>query len=70
MAEATEENTVEITHGSVEYSLSEAAVGIDDLIESLVQAKADGAKYVVGMSGNYRGAKYLRLHTEPERLDW
>lgn len=47
--------------GSVEYSKAEAEVSIDDLIAALEEAKEDGATHVVGLSGNYRGAQYVRL---------
>lgn len=47
--------------GSVEYSKDEAEVSIDDLIAALEEAKEDGATHVVGLSGNYRGASYVRL---------
>jgi hypothetical protein len=47
--------------GSVEYSREEAAVTIDELISQLEQARADGVTHVVGLSGNYRGAKYVSL---------
>ena len=50
-----------IPAGSVEYSREEAQVEIDDLIAQLEQAKEDGATHVVGLSGNYRGAQYVRL---------
>lgn len=50
-----------ISAGNVEYNMEEAQVKIKDLIAQLKQAKRDGAKYVVGLSGNYRGAQYVRL---------
>lgn len=50
-----------IPAGSVEYSQSAAAVDIDDFIRVLEQAREDGATHVVGLSGNYRGAQYVRL---------
>ena len=55
------ELTVTIDAGSVEYSLDEAAMPIDDLIELLEQAKEEGATHVVGASGNYRGAQWVRF---------
>ncbi len=55
------ELTVTIDAGSVEYSLDEAAMPIDDLIELLEQAKEEGATHVVGTSGNYRGAQWVRF---------
>lgn len=69
MSDATKTNTVEISSGSVEYDLSAAAVDITELIEALTTARdEEGAEYVVGLSGNDRGAKWLVLHTEPESL--
>lgn len=53
-----------ISAGSVEYSRESAEVDIDELIEALEQAKADGATHIVGYSGNYRGAQYVRLGTD------
>lgn len=53
--------------GSIEYSLDAAKVKIDDMIAALESAKADGAEFVVGLSGNYRGAQYVRLSTD---LGW
>jgi hypothetical protein len=50
-----------ISAGSVEYSAEAAEVSIDRLIEQLEEAKADGATHVVGLSGNYRGAQYVKL---------
>lgn len=50
-----------ISAGNVEYSKDEAAVAIEDLIEQLQAAIYDGATHVVGLSGNYRGAKYVKL---------
>lgn len=50
-----------LSAGSVEYSLEEAAVEIDELIELLESAKSEGATHVVGTSGNYRGAQWTRL---------
>lgn len=47
--------------GSVAYSKDDAALDIDELIEALKEAKRDGATQVVGLSGNYRGAKYVIL---------
>lgn len=50
-----------ISAGSVEYSKEDAEVSIDEFIGALEQAKEDGATHVLGLSGNYRGAKYVRL---------
>lgn len=60
-------NTVYMSAGQVEYSAADAALGIDELIDALTQAKADGATRVVGQSGNYRGPQYVRLSAD---LDW
>ena len=61
--------TIGIAAGSVEYSVEAAAVEIDELIAALEEAKEEGATHVVGFSGNYRGAKYVRLSTHTEWLD-
>lgn len=50
-----------IAAGSVEYSKTEAEVEIDELIRGLQACKDDGATHVLGLSGNYRGAQYVRL---------
>lgn len=50
-----------ISAGSVEYSIENASVSIEELIQKLENAREDGATHVVGLSGNYRGAKYVRL---------
>lgn len=55
------ETTVTISAGNVEYSLDEAAVPIQEMIDVLESAKEDGATHVVGTSGNYRGAQWVRL---------
>jgi hypothetical protein len=47
--------------GSVEYGKADAEVSIDELIEALQAAKEDGATHVLGTSGNYRGAQWVRL---------
>jgi hypothetical protein len=57
---------VGIPAGSVEYSKDEAAVPIEDLIAQLQELKDDGATHVVGYSGNYRGAQFVKLGTP----DW
>jgi len=54
-----------VSAGNVEYSKDEAEVSIDEFISMLEQAKEDGATHVLGLSGNYRGAQYVRLG-EPE----
>lgn len=50
-----------IPAGSVEYGKEDAEVSIDELIAQLEQAKGQGATHVLGLSGNYRGAQYVRL---------
>ena len=50
-----------IDAGSVEYSREDAEVSIEELIGQLQQAQSDGVTHVVGLSGNYRGAKFVRL---------
>jgi hypothetical protein len=52
---------VTISAGRVEYDINEAAVSIDDMIDMLESAKSEGATHVVGTSGNYRGAQWIRL---------
>lgn len=63
------ETTVGLSAGDVEYSAEEAAVTIDEMIAALQAAKEDGATHVVGFSGNYRGAQYVRLSTDYEWLE-
>lgn len=61
----SKETTVGLYAGSVAYDLADAAVSIDELIEALVEARADGATHITGLSGNYRGgARYVRLHAD------
>jgi hypothetical protein len=52
-----------IPAGSVEYSKDAAAVEIEELIVALEEARDQGVTHVVGLSGNYRGASYVRLGT-------
>lgn len=47
--------------GQIEYSAETAKLDIEELIEALKEAQEDGATHVVGLSGNYRGAQYVRL---------
>jgi diketogulonate reductase-like aldo/keto reductase len=47
--------------GTVEYDRSKASIPIDELIEALEEAREEGATEVVGLSGNFRGAQYVRL---------
>lgn len=55
-----------IPAGLVEYSRDEAEVDINEFIEQLERLRdLDGVTHVVGLSGNYRGAQYVRLG-EPE----
>lgn len=61
MADPT--TTAVIGGGSVEYSLHEAAVPIQEMIDALLEAQEDGATHVVAASGNYRGAQWERLST-------
>jgi hypothetical protein len=50
-----------LSAGNVEYSHDAAKVSITDLIELLQSAESEGATHVVGLSGNYRGASYVKL---------
>lgn len=52
--------------GSVEYSIDEAVVEIDELIAALEEAKEMGATHAVASSGNYRGPGYSSLSTHFE----
>lgn len=52
---------VYMSASTVEYDEHEAALEIDALISHLAQLRSDGATHVVGLSGNYRGAKYVAL---------
>lgn len=47
--------------GYVEYNKGEAEVDINDLIAALEEVRDEGATHVIGLSGNYRGAQYVRL---------
>lgn len=62
-------NIATIAAGQVEYGVEDAAIDIADLIAQLTQAQADGATHVVGLSGNYRGASYVRLGEVAVQLD-
>lgn len=54
-----------IPTSDVEYDKEEAAIKIDTLIAALEQARdEDGVTHVVGTSGNYRGAKWVRIGTD------
>lgn len=50
-----------ISAGSAEYNLEEAQIDIDEMIDQLERAKEEGCTHIVGLSGNYRGAQYVRL---------
>jgi len=50
-----------LSAGSVEYGKDEAAVDIEEFIAALQDAQRAGATHVLGLSGNYRGASYVRL---------
>ena len=67
MKEYIKENRIVLGGGSVEYSLEEAAVSIDDLIKTLEDAKSEGAAYGVQSSGNWRGAKWMNTSL---KYDW
>lgn len=61
MSDIDPTTTITLSAGSVEYSLDDAAVEIDELIDLLESAKSEGATHVVGGSGNYRGAQWVRF---------
>lgn len=63
--DATTKNTGILRGGDAEYDLAEAAVSIDELIETLQNMKDNGLENVVLSSGNYRGAKWASL-----KADW
>lgn len=46
---------------NVEYEIEKAEMPIEELIERLEQLQSDGVTHVVGLTGNYRGAEYVRL---------
>lgn len=52
----------EISVGDVAYDRENVRMPIQDLIDALIDAQDGGAEYVVGLSGNYRGAKYTYLY--------
>lgn len=60
----SEDTTVMLSGGGVEYSAEKAAVKIDDLIAALEAAKEDGAEFVLMSSGNYRGAQWSSIGTD------
>ena len=59
--EINPETTAVLAGGGVEYSLADAAIEIDDLIEALEDMKNEGVTHVVQASGNYRGARWARV---------
>lgn len=50
-----------LSAGYTEYSLDEAKIPIQDLIDALESAKGEGATHIVQASGNHRGAQWVRL---------
>jgi hypothetical protein len=50
-----------VSAGSVEYDKQKASVDIDEMIAQLQDAKEEGVTHVLGLSGNYRGAQWVRL---------
>ena len=60
-------DTIILPSGSVEYSLENARVPIDDIITTLKSARNLGAEYVVMESGNWRGAKWQSI---VDGYDW
>lgn len=61
-----EKTIISIGTSSIEYDIQEAATPIKDLIAALQEAMEDGATHVVGTSGNYRGAKWVRIDGDYE----
>lgn len=57
------ETMIVLGGGRVEYSATDAAVEINDLIAALEDAKNEGATHVVMSSGNYRGAQWQSIAT-------
>lgn len=45
----------------VEYNRDKAEVDIEDLIDELMELKDQGVEKIVGLTGNYRGARYIKL---------
>lgn len=62
--EANDSNTGVLHGGGVEYSLSEAASSIQDVIDALEDMKENGLEFVVMSSGNYRGAQWASVGTD------
>lgn len=63
------QNTVTVNAGNVEYSPEDAAVTIEDALSLLEAAKSEGATHIVFLSGNYRGAQYLRVSSQYNWLE-
>ncbi len=61
--EINDSNTGVLGGGSVQYSLADAAVSIDDVIAALEEMKENGLEHVVMSSGNYRGAQWASVGT-------
>lgn len=61
---ATDSNTGVLGGGGVEYSLKEAAVSIQEVIDALEDMKENGLEFVVMSSGNYRGAQWATVGTD------
>lgn len=61
-----ENDTIVLPAGDVAYSMAEAAVPIQELIDLLEAAKSEGATHVVQSSGNYRGAKWMHTSRQYE----
>lgn len=59
-----EQNTGVLDGGRVEYSITEAASPIDDVIAALESMKSEGLEFVVMSSGNWRGAKWQTIGTD------
>lgn len=62
-----ETNVIALDTGSVEHSLKDAVISIDEMIGMMEAAKSEGAEHVVFLSGNHRGARYVRA---PYRYEW
>lgn len=54
--------TAFIPAGNVKYDLDAASIDINEMIEALEELRdLDGITHIAGLSGNYRGAKYIKL---------
>lgn len=65
----TTDNTIMLDTGGVEYSLEDAVISIQDLIDALEEAQENGAEYVTMSSGNSRGARYMKPRASYDYLD-